>query len=127
MYTGSLVIAAFGRYTTTGTTTTTGTSYYVGIPLTGQCNTAPYHSHETLTFPTTPTGTDTFMFTIPAYGGQVNAVDTDSDTIPDIPAGCTSVSRGDPLTGSGSSTRRELPRATDTRATPAHSPCRSRR
>lgn len=103
MYSGSLVIAAFGNDTTTGATAPYNTSYYVGIPLTGQCNTAPFHAKETLTFPTTgnPPGTGTVMFTIPDYGGQVPSVDTNSDTVPDIVAGCTYNSLGDPLTGSG--------------------------
>jgi hypothetical protein len=102
MYTGSLVIVSFGNDTTDGGTPPFSTSYYVGIPLTGKCNTAPYHSKETLTFPTRPgMGADTIMFTIPAYGGQVPAVDTNTDTVPDVPVGCTSVSLGDPLTGSG--------------------------
>ena len=99
MYTGSLVIAAFGNDTTTGASPPFDTGYYVGIPLTGKCNTAPFHALETLTFPTTATSppTQTVMFTIPEYGGQVADVDTNSDTIPDIVSGCTSGSAGDPL------------------------------
>ena len=56
MYTGSLLIAAFGNDTVRNTSTETDpaflTSYYVGIPLTGKCNTAPFHALETVTFPT---------------------------------------------------------------------------
>jgi hypothetical protein len=47
MYEGSLIIHAFGN---------DASSSHVGIPLTGNCNQAPYHAKETLTFPTTPTG-----------------------------------------------------------------------
>ncbi len=75
MYTGSLVIHAFGNDTSTGTPPPFTRSTHIGIPLTGQCNTTPYHAKETLTFPTTPNGTQVFTFTIPAYGGAVG-VDT---------------------------------------------------
>jgi hypothetical protein len=96
MYTGSLIIHAFGN---------DASSSYIGIPLTGNCNQAPYRTKETLTFPTTPTGTQTFMITIPAYGGAVltGGVDTNGDTLPDFPAGCApdTVKVGDPLTGAG--------------------------
>jgi hypothetical protein len=103
MYTGSLVIHAFGNDTTTGSFWPYTSETHFGIPLTGQCNTGQYHAPETLTFPTMEKSppTQTVMFTIPAYGGQVVDFDIDGDTIPDIPAGCTSVSQGDPLTGSG--------------------------
>jgi hypothetical protein len=103
MYTGSLIIAAFGNDTYTGATSPYNTSYYVGIPLVGNCNTAPFHAHETLTFPTQSltTPTQTVMFTIPDYGGAVATIDTNYDTIPDLVPGCTSNSLGDPLTGSG--------------------------
>ncbi len=104
MYTGSLVIHAFGNDTTTGTIPPylSSSSLAVGIPLTGQCATTPYHPKETLTFPTTPTSTQVFTFTIPAYGGA-ERVDTNGDGYPDIVPGCgaETVESGDPLTGSG--------------------------
>ena len=96
MYTGSLIIHTFGN---------DNSSSFVGIPLTGNCNQAPYHAKETLTFPTTPTGTQVFTLTIPAYGGAVltGGVDTNGDTLPDLPAGCgpDTLEVGDPLTGAG--------------------------
>ncbi len=75
----------------------------VGIPRTEYCNTSPYHARETLTFPTTPTGTKVCTFTIPAYGRGVRTIDTNGDTVPDIPPACGDVTRnsGDPLTGFG--------------------------
>jgi hypothetical protein len=102
MYSGSLVIHAFGNDTTTGTNAPFDTSSYIGIPLAGQCNTAPYHAKETLVFPTTPTGTQVFTLTIPAYGGA-ERVDTDGDGWTDGVPGCWDTTRraGDPLTGSG--------------------------
>jgi hypothetical protein len=107
MYTGSLIIHAFGNDTTTGTAPPFQTGEAVGIPLTGNCNTEPYHAKETLTFPTTPTGTDTVMFTVPAYGGAtlmcngtVPCVGTNCGT---IVCGCGDASQelGDPLSGFG--------------------------
>ena len=56
MYTGSLVIHAFGNDTTTGSVPPYDMFTYFGIPLTEQCDTNLYHAKETLTFPTTPTG-----------------------------------------------------------------------
>ncbi len=104
MYTGSLVIHAFGNDTTTGRIPryASRNSLAVGIPLTGQCDTNLYHAKETLTFPTTPTGTQVFTFTIPAYGGA-ERVDTNDDGYPDIVPGCgdETIESGDPLTGSG--------------------------
>jgi hypothetical protein len=103
MYTGSLVIHAFGNDTTTGPFPPYSTLTYFGIPLTGQCKSGSYHAKETLAFPTTPTGTQVFTFTIPAYGGQVANLDTNGDGVPDIISGCgrTSLRAGDPLSGVG--------------------------
>jgi hypothetical protein len=115
MYTGSMIIVAFGNDVTTGTPKHYGTltsmvppwtvAGYGAMPLTGKCNTAPLHLQETLTFPTTalppPQRTGTVMFTVPQYGGNPAVEDTNSDTIPDIAAGCASITGGDPLTGSG--------------------------
>ncbi len=105
MYTGSLVIHAFGNDTTTEAFQPYSTLTYFGIPLTGQCNVGQYHAKETLTFPTTEKSppTQSFTFTIPAYGGQVPNIDTNGDTVPDIIDGCGRASRraGDPLSGFG--------------------------
>jgi hypothetical protein len=96
MYTGSLIIHALGNDTY---------SSLVGIPLAGNCDQAPYHAKETRTFRTTPTGTQVLTITIPAYGGAVlsGGIDTNGDTLPDVPAGCgrATISAGDPLTGAG--------------------------
>ena len=104
MYTGSLVIHAFGNDTTTGSNPPFGSlsGFAVGIPLTGHCDMDVYHAKETLTFPTTPTGTQVFTFTIPAYGGAVS-VDTNGDGYPDGVPGCgdETIHSGDPLTGAG--------------------------
>ncbi len=86
MYAGSLVIHTFGNDTTTGTFSPFTSLIYFGIPLTGQCDTNLYHAKETLTFPTTPNGTQVFTFTIPAYGGA-ERVDTNGDGFPDIVPG----------------------------------------
>jgi hypothetical protein len=103
MYTGSLIIHAYGNDTTTGTAPPFTSGRAVGIPLTGNCNTEPFHAKETLTFPTTPTGTNTVMFTIPDYGGAVKTIDTNSDTVPDLVPGCgeATIADGNPLTGFG--------------------------
>jgi hypothetical protein len=104
LYTGSLIIKSFGNTTTTGTAEPYTSGLFVGIPLTGNCNTEPLHLKETLTF-NLPVATPTYtvMFTVPLYGGQVPSVDTNGDTLPDIVPGCgaTTVDSGDPLIASG--------------------------
>jgi hypothetical protein len=97
MYSGSLIITAFSNDTSTGTTAPFSYTNDSGFPLIGNCNTAPFHAFETLSFPNS-TSPD-YVFTIPQYGGALNAVDTNSDNIPDVPAGCTYPSLGDPLVG----------------------------
>jgi hypothetical protein len=104
MYTGSLIILSFGNTETGGATIPFIDSDYLGIPLTGLCNTEPYHPLETLMFKKQPPyQAESYTFTIPVYGGAVNAIDTNTDTIPDRPVGCldASLQAGDPLTGSG--------------------------
>jgi hypothetical protein len=109
MYTGTLIIHAFGNDTTDGASPPFTTGRTVGIPLTGQCNTEPYHAKETLTFPTTATSppTQTIMFTIPAYGGQTlgcnGSVPCAGTNCGTIVCGCgeATIAAGDPLTGSG--------------------------
>ena len=98
LYTGSLVIDAFGNDTSTGVSPPFRKPTRIGIPLTGRCHTGAYHPKETLSFPTY-----SVSFTVPAYGGAMNSVDTNGDTIPDIPSGCGAASRkaGDPLSGVG--------------------------
>lgn len=91
LYTGSLIIEAFGNDTTTGNQPPFQSSKPIGIPLTGKCNARPYHAHETLRFPAG--GPYTVTFTIPAYGGAVGSP----------PPGCgrATVKAGDPLVGGG--------------------------
>lgn len=107
MYSGSLIIKAFGNDTTTGTVAPYDEARIVGIPLTGNCNTEPFHAKETFHFtlsPTQPYKTPyTVNFTIPTYGGAVKDVDTNGDTVPDIVSGCgvATVDAGDPLWGGG--------------------------
>jgi hypothetical protein len=104
LYTGSLIIHAYGNDTTTGTAPPFTTGRAVGIPLTGKCNTEPLHLKETLTFTHTETMQSptmyTVMFTIPTYGGAVKTIDTNGDTIPDLVPGCgeTTIANGAPLT-----------------------------
>ena len=109
LYSGSLIIEAFGNDTTTGalaTPTPAGPPFStftaVGIPLAGHCNTAPHHPKETLRFPTDGPPFS-LTFTIPAYGGAVPTLDTNGDMIPDLAPGCGPATRraGAPLTGSG--------------------------
>ena len=104
MYTGSLIIKSFGNDTSTGSVPPYSNPYAVGIPLTGNCNTEPYHAIEFKSFSNPPCKNppcDHVDFTIPAYGGQVNIHDTDGMPGFDKPAGCLdpSVDAGDPLTG----------------------------
>ncbi len=107
MYSGSLIIHAFGNDTSTGSTFPYSKAIVTGIPLAGNCNTAPYHTHETITLPTYPTSaspTQAIVFTIPKYGGAIPDIDTNGDMIPDVVSGCqaATLAEGDPLTGSGS-------------------------
>jgi hypothetical protein len=104
MYTGSLIIPAFANDTTTGSSSPYSTNRVVGIPLTGNCNTQPFHAKEVFTFELPKdTPTYTVTFTIPDYGGQVATIDTNGDTLPDVASGCGTLtqSQGDPLTGGG--------------------------
>ena len=103
MYTGSLIIKSFGNDTSTGASFPYSVAKATGIPLINRCNTLAYHAQETVTFPTYPNGTQTIMFSVPQYGGQVPTIDTNGDTMPDVPPGCENptLSAGDPLVGSG--------------------------
>ncbi len=99
MYTGSLIIDAFGRDTSVSPIP------FIGIPLTGNCNQLPFHAKETfvIQLPNTITPTTTFTVTIPDYGGNVAQVDTNGDGVFDVPFGCeaATIQAGDPLLGSG--------------------------
>ncbi len=57
MYTGSLIITSFGNDTTTGTAPPFDNGFAVGIPLTGKCNTEPFHAQKSFSIPlpNTPT------------------------------------------------------------------------
>jgi hypothetical protein len=122
MYQASLIIHAFGNPNIMPSNTDASQAgLQGGIPLTGNCNTAPFHAQETVTFPTVFPGT--VNFTIPQYGGQIPTIDTNSDTIPDVPAGCrpTTNEAGDPLTGFGTLITTGLNTTNDTATTRAAS------
>jgi hypothetical protein len=69
---------------------------FVAVPFGRHCNIVPTHSPFTYT-------SGTRVLTIPEFGGQVPTIDTDSDSVPDVPAGCgpASLHTGLPLTGGG--------------------------
>jgi hypothetical protein len=107
MYSGELIIEAFGDVSLTGTSSVYQVGVGTGIPLSGRCNTLPYqekvvwHGYSSSSSTLSP---PPITLTIPRYGGQVVTVDTNSDTIPDIVAGCgeETLAAGNPLVGSGS-------------------------
>jgi hypothetical protein len=73
---------------------------FIGVPFGRHCNLRPYHAEHTamLTAPMT-----TYTVTIPKFGGQVPAIDTNADSVPDVASGCApaSLHAGLPLTGGG--------------------------
>jgi len=75
---------------------------FIGIPFGAHCNMNPYHAEHSLMFSYT-SPPRTYTLTIPKFGGQVPVIDTNMDSVPDVPAGCGTASRmaGLPLTGSG--------------------------
>ena len=75
---------------------------FIGIPFGNHCNMNPYHAEHTAMFDYT-NPTRTYTLTIPKFGGQVPVIDTNMDSVPDVPAGCGPTSRkaGLPLTGNG--------------------------
>ena len=75
---------------------------FIGIPFGNHCNMNPYHFEHTAMFDYT-NPTRTYTLTIPNFGGQVPVIDTNMDSVPDVPAGCGPASRkaGLPLTGNG--------------------------
>lgn len=87
LYAGSLIIEAFGSDSPVSPLPDSP-AFVTGIPLTGRCNTLPYHAKQIYSiYSSSYQSTPTIMLTVPAYGGQVRTVDTDSDTIPDIVLG----------------------------------------
>jgi len=75
---------------------------FIGIPFGNHCNTNPYHAEHTAMFSYT-NPIRTYTLTIPKFGGAVPVIDTNFDSVPDVPAGCGPTSRkaGLPLTGNG--------------------------
>ena len=69
---------------------------FVAVPFGAQCNTRPYHAHETATLMG-------FSVVIPKFGGQVPVIDTNMDSIPDVATGCApaSLQVGLPIMGGG--------------------------
>ncbi len=69
---------------------------FIAVPFGAHCNTRPYHAEYSAM-------QGTFTVVIPKFGGQVPAIDTDSDSIYDVAAGCApaSLHAGLPLTGGG--------------------------
>ena len=98
LYSGSLIIEAFGNDTTDGNQPPFQTFVRVGIPLTGNCNTAPYHAKETLMF--TSVGSPPRNRGPSRSRPMVGAVPQGTAT-PPVGCGDATVAAGDPLTGSG--------------------------
>jgi hypothetical protein len=73
---------------------------FIGVPFGRHCNLRSYHAKHTAML-TSPAST--YTVTIPKFGGQVAAIDTDSDSVPDVASGCApaSLHAGLPLTGGG--------------------------
>jgi len=73
---------------------------FIGVPFGRHCNTRPYHAEHTAML-TSPASTHTV--TIPKFGGQTLAIDTNTDGVPDVASGCApaSLQAGLPLTGGG--------------------------
>jgi len=94
LYSGELIIHTRGS---------DAAGNFVGIPLGRHCNTRPYHAAHTTMFYYSG---QTYTLTIPAFGGQVPVIDTNSDSVPDVASGCApaSLQAGLPLTGSGNLT-----------------------
>jgi len=93
MYSGELIVHMRGS---------DAAGDFIGIPFGNHCNMNPYHAeHTAMFYYTNPTRAHTL--TIPKFGGQVAAMDTNLGSAPDVPAGCGPASRkaGRPLTGSG--------------------------
>jgi hypothetical protein len=105
MYTGSAHIQAFGNDTTTGSTIKLQRDDFSAYPFGGNCHIGALHSKETITFTNTTVmgGSQTFMFTLPKYGGHAAIHDTNADGVPDRAAGClqSALEVGNPMYGKG--------------------------
>ena len=69
---------------------------FIAVPFGAHCNIRPYHAHESAM-------QGSFTVVIPKFGGQLPVIDTNSDSLPDVAAGCApaSLHAGLPLTGGG--------------------------
>ena len=67
---------------------------FIGVPFGRHCNTRPYHAEHTAML-TSPAST--YTVTIPKFGGQVPAIDTNMDGVPDVASGCAPASLQDGL------------------------------
>ena len=76
---------------------------FVGIPFGNHCNMNPYQAERIAIFSYPGISAGTYTLTIPKFGGQVPAIDTNMDSLPDVPSGCApaSLHAGLPLTGGG--------------------------
>jgi hypothetical protein len=103
---------------------------FIGIPFGQHCNmrmydnpTSPathssiYHAQHTLMF---FQSAKTYTLTIPKFGGQIPVIDTNGDSVPDVPSGCAPASRqaGRPLKGVGALTTTGTTTTTRTAASP---------
>jgi len=92
LYSGEIIVHARGS---------DAAGNFIGVPFGGHCNTRPYHAGHTAML--TPSSS-TYTVTIPKFGGQALAIDTNTDSVPDVASGCApaSLHAGLPLTGGGS-------------------------
>jgi hypothetical protein len=103
---------------------------FIGIPFGHHCNmrmydntvspathSSIYHAQHTLMF---YQSAKTYTLTIPKFGGQIPVIDTNGDSVPDVPSGCAPASRqaGRPLKGVGSLTTTGITTTTRTAANP---------
>jgi hypothetical protein len=73
---------------------------FIGVPFGRHCNIRPYQAEHTAML---TSSMSIYTVTIPKFGGQVPAIDTNADSIPDVASGCApaSLHAGLPLTGGG--------------------------
>jgi hypothetical protein len=97
LYAGSLIIETFADVSSNSTSTIYQTAAGAGLPLTGSCNTLPYHAKEISQNDTVTS--QVITLTIPRFGGPVPSVDANLDTISHIAAGCgkQTIAGGNPL------------------------------
>jgi hypothetical protein len=91
MYSGEIIVHTRGA---------DAAGNFVAVPFGRHCNIRPYQAEHTAML-TSPMST--YTVTIPKFGGQVPAIDTNADSIPDVASGCApaSLHAGLPLTGGG--------------------------